>query len=390
MAYLDFAQLEAHVVQTYQSQTAPELVYHTLSHTREVVAAVTTLSQHYQLSQESSEILMAAAWFHDLGYLFGSASEHEQKSADLAREYLKNQGLNEGFISQVESCILATRMPQQPQNLLEEILCDADLCHLASADYKEKSKQLRQEVEFLKGHIISPADWRAANILFFQNHQYITHYARTIYQAGKQANLDRLLEKQDKKTMVEGEEKRKKKDDRPERGIETMFRTTSSNHLRLSEIADSKANIMISVNSIMVSVVVSVLSHRLENHPALIPPTAIFLSTAVLTIIFAVLATRPNVTQGTFSREDIVEKKANLLFFGNFYNMTLEDYERGIDAMMHNSDFLYGSMTRDIYYLGVVLGKKYKLLRVAYNIFMFGFVASILAYLFVFLFIDEA
>ncbi len=390
MTVLDFSRIEAHVVDAYQNQVVPGLVYHTLAHTREVVAAVHTLSQHYQLSQEQYGIVMTAAWFHDLGYLYGSAAKHEEQSADLARLYLLEQGIEESFIAQVQSCILATRMPQQPQNLLEEILCDADLSHLSSAEYKEKSKQLRQEVELLKGHNLSPADWRNANILFFQNHQYFTHHARTIYQAGKMANLDRLLEKQEKKAPAEGEEKRKKREDKPERGIETMFRTTSSNHLRLSEIADSKANIMISVNSIMVSVVVSVLSHRLENHPALIPPTAIFLSTAVLTIIFAVLATRPNVTQGTFSREDIVEKKANLLFFGNFYNMSLEDYERGIDAMMHNSDFLYGSMTRDIYYLGVVLGKKYKLLRVAYNIFMFGFVASILAYLFVFLFIDEA
>ncbi|MDQ1090351.1 Pycsar system effector family protein [Siphonobacter sp. SORGH_AS_1065] len=389
MMELDLSQVEAHVVQTYQDRVVPELVYHTLTHTREVVAAVHTLSQHYQLSTEPYQIVMAAAWFHDLGYLYGSAAEHEQKSAELAADYLNKKGFSDSFIAQVRACILATRMPQKPNTLLEEIICDADLCHLASADYKEKSKLLRQEVELLKGYTLSGADWRTANILFFQNHQYFTHYARSIYQSGKTANLERLLEKQDKKEQTEVPEKKKKKDN-PERGIETMFRTTSSNHLRLSEIADSKANIMISVNSIMVSVVVSVLSHRLENHPSLIPPTALFLSTAVLTIIFSVLATRPNVTQGTFSREDIEQQKANLLFFGNFYNMSLKDYEHGISAMMHNSDFLYGSMTRDIYYLGVVLGKKYKLLRIAYNIFMFGFVASILAYLYVFLFIDEA
>ncbi|HTN17227.1 MAG TPA: Pycsar system effector family protein, partial [Chitinophagaceae bacterium] len=78
--------------------------------------------------------------------------------------------------------------------------------------------------------------------------------------------------------------------------------------------------------------------------------------------------------------EDLKKKRANLLFFGNFHKMSLSDYQRGIDAMMADSEFLYGSMTRDIYNLGVVLGRKYKLLRVAYSFFMFGFIISILSF----------
>ncbi|GAB2531640.1 Pycsar system effector family protein [Spirosoma aerophilum] len=168
-----------------------------------------------------------------------------------------------------------------------------------------------------------------------------------------------------------------------------MFRTTSANHLRLSEIADSKANIMISVNSIMVSILVSILPRRIEENPHLMMPTALFLTTSVLTIVFAILATRPNVTQGTFSHEDIQQKKGNLLFFGNFHRMSLGEYEWGIQELMQDSSYLYGTMTRDIYYLGLVLAKKYKLLRVAYTIFMFGFVTSILAFLVVFLFFGK-
>ncbi len=99
-----------------------------------------------------------------------------------------------------------------------------------------------------------------------------------------------------------------------------------------------------------------------------------------MSIIFAILVTRPNITQGTFTKEDVEKKRANLLFFGNFHKMKLKDYQSGINAMMNDSEFLYGSMTRDIYNLGVVLGRKYRLLRITYSVFMFGFVLSILAF----------
>ena len=189
-------------------------------------------------------------------------------------------------------------------------------------------------------------------------------------------------------TVAKKKKKGKKKNtgNRPDRGIETMFRTTSTNHLQLSEIADSKANIMISVNAIMVSVIVSVLPRRIEENPALTWPTVLFLSCSLLTIVFAILVTRPNVTHGTFSREDILKKRGNLLFFGNFHQMNLGDYEWGMGELMKDSQYLYGTMTRDIFHLGLVLGKKYKLLRITYTIFMVGFVVSVLAFLIVFLF----
>ena len=78
---------------------------------------------------------------------------------------------------------------------------------------------------------------------------------------------------------------------------------------------------------------------------------------------------------------DIKKKKTNLLFFGNFHGMKLENYEWGVKEMMKDSDFLYGSIIKDIYFNGKVLARKYMLLRISYSIFMFGFVASILAFL---------
>src|SRR4030095_14438182 len=145
-------------------------------------------------------------------------------------------------------------------------------------------------------------------------------------------------------------------------------------------MADGKPNILISVNSIIISVILSVLVRRLEVDTYLIFPTVIFLTFSVATIVLAILATRPKISQGVFSREDILSKKTNLLFFGNFHKATLEEYEWGMSQMMKDEDYLYGTLVKDIYFLGVVLGRKYKLIRLAYNIFMIGIIVSVLAF----------
>jgi hypothetical protein len=101
---------------------------------------------------------------------------------------------------------------------------------------------------------------------------------------------------------------------------------------------------------------------------------------------FSILSTRPSIPTGLFTRADVDNKKVNLLFFGNFYKATLDDYNYGMQKMMEDRDFLYGSLIKDVYAQGVVLGKKYRLLRIAYNIFMFGLIISVFAFILAFAF----
>ncbi len=190
--------------------------------------------------------------------------------------------------------------------------------------------------------------------------------------------LKKKIEKLEKKLAKAD----KKKEDQPTRGIETMFRTTSKNHLDLSAIADNKANIMISINSIILSIIVSVLIRKLEEYPHFTAPTLIMTGVCLTTIVLSILATRPNVTKGRFTKDDIMSQKTNLLFFGNFHGMSLKEYEWGMTELMKNKDYLYGSLIKDIYFLGAVLGKKYKMLRMAYTVFMFGFVIAVLSFIF--------
>ena len=165
-----------------------------------------------------------------------------------------------------------------------------------------------------------------------------------------------------------------------ERGIETMFRNTIRTHVEFSGLADNKANIMISINTLILTALVAVMARKLDTNPQLIIPTGILAIVSLVTLVFAILVTRPKITSGTFTKDDIKEKRVNLLFFGNFFNMNLKDFEWGMTEMMNDKEFLYGSMIKDFYYLGQVLGQKYRYLRICYNIFMYGLIISILAY----------
>ena len=97
-------------------------------------------------------------------------------------------------------------------------------------------------------------------------------------------------------------------------------------------------------------------------------------------IVLAILATRPNVSSGVFTDDEVLGRKTNLLFFGNFHKMKLDRYDWAMKEMMKDGEYLYGSMIKDIYFLGVVLGKKYKLLRLCCTTFMIGFVLSIIGF----------
>lgn len=165
--------------------------------------------------------------------------------------------------------------------------------------------------------------------------------------------------------------------------VSTIFAITSHWEL-VSGVKRLRLNLSFALDMIpcdlTTTILVSILIRKFEEFPNLIVPTVILTMVCLITIVFAVLATRPNVSSGRFTREDVQAKRTNLLFFGNFHNMTLEDYEEGVREMMADSEFLYGSMTRNIYFQGKVLGRKYKLLRISYTVFMFGFVLAVLSF----------
>ncbi len=177
----------------------------------------------------------------------------------------------------------------------------------------------------------------------------------------------------------------KKKLGSRKRGVSDMFRTSYRTHVELSGIADNKSNIMISINGIIISIVIASISPKIDSNPWLLLPTTVLLITCLASMIYAVLSARPRVSKEKVTLEDVRNNRANILFFGNFYTLTRADYVEGMEELMQDSERLYDNMARDLHGLGTVLAKKYKLLRIAYNIFMIGLVLSVASFIFVFI-----
>jgi predicted metal-dependent HD superfamily phosphohydrolase len=371
------------------NKISPGLVYHTIEHTRSVVKAFMEIGLASNLSEKELELGLVAAWFHDTGYSSKTIS-HEQVSIEIFDSVVSEQDFSTDDIDIIHDLILGTKMPQKPSSVIGKVLCDADLHHLGTDQFIELSELLKKETENQEDRSIKKEKWNIDSYYFLRDHEFFTPYAKATYGPKKQENLHELrgkikeFAKQDKEILgleTKLEKLNNKLLQKPVRGIETMFRITSRNHLQLSSMADSKANIMISINTILISVVLSVTGSRIADNPTLLIPVTFLLFVSLVTIVLAVLATRPSVSKGTFTKDDIMKKKTNLLFFGNFHGMDIDDYQWGVSEMMKDAEYLYSSLTRDIFFLGKVLARKYQYLRYAYTTFMIGFVISILLFL---------
>ncbi len=380
---------ESFVSELLNTKLSNEFLYHNLSHTQRVVEKTQELADALEVAEIDLEPLLVAAWFHDTGFT-KSINDHEDQGVIIAGNFLKHHGASKDYIKKVSNLILATKMNHIPSNTLESIIRDADCAHIGSKSFEGYSECLRKEWELTLNKTYSEGDWIKENIDFLTVHKYHTTLAATLWENTKGKNLARLLKaqkklKQESKKLKHKKEElafKKSKVELPERGIETMFRVALRNHIILSDIADTKANILLSVNAIIISVALSNLIPKLDNpsNSYLIYPTIIFLSFTVISMVLSILATRPNVTKGKFTKEDVANRKVNLIFFGNFHQMKLDEFEWAMSEMMKDRDYLYGSLTKDLYFLGLVLNRKYNILRLTYLIFMIGIVVSVIAF----------
>ncbi len=384
---------ESYVVNFLKTNLPAQTIFHSISHTQDVVATVKLLADKEEVSEEDALCVQIAAWFHDTGYAKGSAN-HEEHSITEVVSFLETHKIEANFIEKIVCCIKATEMPQAPKNKIEQILCDADLQHIATDAFETRSKLLRTEWDLLEGREMTDVEWYECNANFLKKHNFYTDYAFRNWTATKANNIlanEKKLKKAIEKAALDSKSNSKTKKEvsgntknriKADKTIETMYRVTLRNHIKLSDIADTKANILLSVNAIILSLALANLFPKLDkpDNAYLITPTIVFLLTAVTSMIFAIISTRPKVTSGTFTDKDVADKKVNLLFFGNFHKMPLEVFDKGIFTLIEDKEYLYKSLNKDLYFLGIVLARKYRLLRLTYSIFMIGIIASVIAF----------
>ncbi|MBD3583344.1 Pycsar system effector family protein [Flavobacterium selenitireducens] len=356
--------------------------YHNFEHTKRVVASALELAESEVLSDEERSALELAAWFHDTGYINGP-DKHENNSALIFNEFASENRVPPQTAALAEKLIRITEMCLEPDTTPEKIIRDADCSHFGSEKYQKIASLLREEWAS-QGRVYSDSEWAKGNLeMLTKWHKFHTDYARNHWQSQKEKNIASIQQKLKEMESEENPGNEKKKDKKkPDRGVETLFRVTLNNHTQLSQIADSKANILLSVNAIIISIALSTLIPKLDSpsNAHLVTPTFIMLMFSVISIIFAILATRPKVSSATYNPQDVANRKINLLFFGNFSKMPLADYQNAMKEMMDDRNYLYESLIKDLYLLGTVLERKYKLLRITYNIFMFGIISSVVAF----------
>jgi predicted metal-dependent HD superfamily phosphohydrolase len=395
------SEVKEYVESLFKEKYDNRSTYHSIEHTKEVSDAAEKIGKESGLNDEELEAVIIAAWFHDTGYLV-ELNDHESHSVKVAEEFLKSRGYDPEKTKRVSDCILATRMNYVPANLMEEVIHDADYINLANVNNLKQSELLKRETINYGGEEPSEEEWLTAELKFLLNHHYYTEYARKKLGEKKEENI-RKIKKRLKKTrkeeafILKTPEPEKKKEEVVEKaavqekkahvkrefnsvkGFETIYRLTAANHMRLNAIADRKANIMLTLNGIVISITMSIVATDSGSSPRMIIPTSLLIIVCLTTIIFATLATRPTVTTGTISKEDIESKKANLLFFGNFSRMNFEDFDWGIRKVIRDREYLHNSMIQDFYNLGKVLDTKFRYLRICYNVFMYGIILAVIS-----------
>lgn len=304
--------------------------------------------------------------------------------------------LNSETVNRVKTIIIES-FPFNETKLLEsKIISDANIMDFAGSQGRDRLKKMYEQM-ILKDFKLSKSNWYDTLIGILDGYRITTHFGQThvqpsidkLYKSLRKERKDHknhtnlILQKELK--ISDQEIKKLKKDigkikGRDDRGIQTLFRNTSRNHYTLNKMVDGKARIMITINSIILSLILGGIIGKSSNEVVLNIPSIIFAVTNLISIAFAIISITPNKTQGNFTEEDIRSKKGNLLYFGNFHNMHYRDFEWAFLQLLQDKDYLYTSMIKDFYYQGQILQVKNKLIRISLYTFLLGLVVAIVSH----------
>lgn len=369
-----------------KEELTDQFKFHNYTHTAGVAGLCEKMGKYYNLADKNFENLMLAAWFHDTGFI-RCYSGHEGESARIATEFLKAKGFDKSRIDTIQNLILSTKMEVKASNLLEEILHDADVQHIGKKNFFEKGKLLREEWELLLNNTFEEEEWEWIQYRFLTMSEFATQYAREKFGGRKKKNMDK------QQTLLNKAQTPKLKGfdtEKTGRGTETMYRVSYRNHINLSDIADKKANMMMSINTLILSAIIAIAGsgfamvggQQVEYYRFGIPMACLLLS-SLGSVIFAILSAKPNVTHNLSSNIDLRERKSSILYFGNFTQMPLDRYLSDMESLRGDNKLLYENMSMDLYYLGIVLKKKFRLLQYSYTVFMAGLILAVISLIFI-------
>jgi uncharacterized membrane-anchored protein YitT (DUF2179 family)/predicted metal-dependent HD superfamily phosphohydrolase len=192
---MQYQEVYSFIIEKLEKDLPSYLTYHSVQHTKDVLEAVQHITRSEKISDNDTILLQTAALFHDTGFLKGY-DNHEASSCQIARDILPSYNYDKEQIEEVCTLIMVTKIPQQPYNHLEEILCDADLFYLGSDGYFDGAGHLHSEFKYAR-KMDEHTDWNKVQIDFLKKHRYFTLTALNEKEKKKKENLQHILIKQE-------------------------------------------------------------------------------------------------------------------------------------------------------------------------------------------------
>lgn len=378
---MDLAAEASHFVYDLLKERLPDtILFHNYRYTVDVANSANKIGTKAGLSEKNLELVTLAAWFHNTGFTEGTDG-HVDASIRIAAGFLEAHEVPDEAIARVAALIRVAHSEAEPDDDVERVMRDAARAYLGRKKFFLYSDRLREEKRLSGEAEYDDRAWAEYQLQQLNGDPFHTKYAREKYDDRRRQNLKQVQRRLgDQLDQGQPMPARDSGGRRPGRGIETMFRSAYRNHINLSSIADSKANIMISINAILMSIIISYVGSRIGTQPWMLVPSATILVTSLIAITFAILSARPKVTSDEPTLQEVREKRANLLFFGNFVRMPQDQFLKGIHELMEEGDMVYDQMALDLYGLGLVLQRKYRLLWISYTVFMAGLALSVVLF----------
>ncbi len=369
---------EAHVQHLLEQKIPKEMAKMKEKSTRKMLKAAQRLADEVELPADDRYILELAVVFTNAGY---SESLHNPyfHSSKVAKAYMSAEKFAEKTIERVSQC-LNTNLPEaKPRDLTEEVYQDVRASLYADKKYVKKTlPKIQAEEQIEARNPIKSAEWLREHRAELKEIEFNTEPAQELYEKRLKKNLKKI--KKLRKKKEKGISKYEAPIDKS-KSAQVILKTALRNHIDLTNIADGKSNIMLSINAIIITIAAPLLTRYIADNGYLIIPMTVLIITCVTSIIFAALATRPIKMDGETNIDKVMDRPgSNLFFFGNFFNVPLLDYQRGMKQVLRDTEVLERSIINDLYFLGLALGKKFNLLRVCYLVFMVGIACSVLAY----------
>lgn len=187
---MNLALARNHILSRLEKELDRNLSYHSLNHVLDVEQAATQLADKENITLHQRELLLTAVAYHDSGFIY-QTSKHEERGCEIVKETLPRFGYSDDEVESICGMIMATKIPQTPKNLLEQIICDADLDYLGRADFWDIGNRLYQELS-VYGILSSEQEWNKLQLRFLEAHHFFTASAIALREQTKFAHLEKI------------------------------------------------------------------------------------------------------------------------------------------------------------------------------------------------------